>query len=45
VRNEKDIMYDDYFKKLAEEYPDFEYILSLTKPFENWIGQKGRVPV
>jgi ferredoxin-NADP reductase/NAD-dependent dihydropyrimidine dehydrogenase PreA subunit len=44
VRNEKDIMYDDYFKKLAEEYPDFEYILSLTKPSENWTGQKGRVP-
>jgi len=35
VRNEKDIMYDDYFKKLKEEYPDFEYILSLTKPTEN----------
>ncbi|OQA13965.1 MAG: Anthranilate 1,2-dioxygenase electron transfer component [bacterium ADurb.Bin363] len=45
VRNEKDIIYDDYFKALKEEYPDFEYILSLTKPSENWKGEKGRVPV
>lgn len=44
VRHEQDIMYDDYFKHLSEEYPYFEYILSLTKPSENWTGQKGRVP-
>ena len=43
VRHEEDIMYDDYFKHLSEEYPDFEYVLSLTKPSENWKGQKGRV--
>ncbi len=43
VRHEEDIMYNGYFTGLAEKYPDFEYILTLTRPGKDWQGEKGRV--
>jgi NAD(P)H-flavin reductase len=43
VRNEKDIFYKEDFEALAAAHPNFEFVLTLSKPSENWDGSRGRV--
>lgn len=44
VRNEEDIIYQDFYEKLAEEYENFEFIFSLSRPNgKEWGGCVGRV--
>lgn len=44
VRHEKDIFYKEVFEELAQKYPNFDFILTLSQP-ENpsWNGKTGRV--
>jgi NAD(P)H-flavin reductase len=42
-RFEEDIFLDDEFKKLDEQYRNFRYMLSLTRPESTWNGLTGRV--
>jgi NAD(P)H-flavin reductase len=40
VRNEQDIMYDDYFKELSEAYPDFEIYCLLQNLLKTGLVKK-----
>lgn len=42
-RQEHNVFYQDYFENLANKYPNFEYILSLSQPSGEWSGYKGRI--
>jgi len=41
---EKNILYDDYFKKLKEKHPNFEYRIAVSRD-EDFRGDKGRVQI
>lgn len=43
LRFEEDIYYKDFFENLSAKYPNFNFILTLSKPSKNWSGNKGRV--
>ena len=42
VRYENAILYEEEWKKLAAEYPNFHYIQTVSRP-EKWTGEKGYV--
>lgn len=42
-RHEHNIFYRDHFENLASRYPNFELVLSLSQPSENWTGNHGRI--
>ena len=43
VRHEAGLLYDQEWKKLARDWPDFEYRPTLTAPPKHWQGRTGRV--
>ena len=43
VRYEEGLLYNDEFRSLAEECPNFDYQPTLTRPPQNWTGRTGRV--
>jgi NAD(P)H-flavin reductase len=43
LRNPSDIFWQDYFKKLSEEHPNFKFKLALSKPDEAWQGPTGHI--
>lgn len=43
LRYNSDIFWDDYFKKLSEEFPNFKYKLVLSKPDVGWSGLSGHI--
>ncbi len=45
ARSKRDLYYTEEFQKLAEEYPNFEYIPALSEPKEedNWTGEVGLI--
>lgn len=43
VRYEESLLYRGEFKQLEEEYPNFHFRPTLTRPDENWRGRTGRV--
>jgi ferredoxin-NADP reductase len=43
VRYQHGLLYQDEFVKLAETYPTFRYLPTLTRPDANWDGRTGRV--
>lgn len=43
VRTEKGIIYDQDFKKMEKEHPNFHYIQTLSRPESDWQGHKGYV--
>ncbi len=43
LRFEEDIYYREFFEELSAKSPNFNFILTLSKPKESWNGQKGRV--
>jgi len=43
LRNPTDIFWQDYFKKLSEEYPNFKFKLALSKPDGSWQGPTGHI--
>ena len=43
VRYEEDIFYQDKLEKLIKKYNNFTYTLALSRPHDNWDGDKGRL--
>ncbi len=43
VRYEIGLLYREEFDQLAEEYPSFRFIPTVTRPAESWKGRTGRV--
>jgi CDP-4-dehydro-6-deoxyglucose reductase len=43
VRHEQGLLYHDELSALAERYPNFRYVPTLTRPPEHWTGLAGRV--
>jgi CDP-4-dehydro-6-deoxyglucose reductase len=43
VRHEKGLLYRDELEKLAEAYPTFRFLPTVTRPTANWPGRIGRV--
>ena len=43
ARSKREMFYDDHFKKIQEEFPNFEYHVALSDPMEedNWKGHTG----
>lgn len=43
VRYEEGLLYRDELESLAEEYPSFRFIPTITRPTASWTGRTGRV--
>jgi ferredoxin-NADP reductase len=43
VRHEQGLLYRAEFERLAEQYPTFRFLPTVTRPTENWQGRRGRV--
>lgn len=43
VRHENDLFYTAHFQDLAAQHSNFTFITTLSKPSENWQGNRGRV--
>ena len=43
ARSKREMFYDDHFKKIEEEFPNFSYNVALSDPMpeDNWTGHKG----
>lgn len=42
-RSERDMFYCDYFETLKQQFPNFDYVVTLSQPSDSWNGLKGRV--
>lgn len=43
TRHETDIYYRDEFEQLAARYPNFHYLVTLSRPQSEWTGLRGHV--
>lgn len=43
TRYEKDIYYREEFEQLAHQHPNFHYVITLSRPPEDWQGARGYV--
>ncbi|MDQ2774305.1 MAG: FAD-binding oxidoreductase [Acidobacteriota bacterium] len=43
VRYERGLLYNDELTRLAEQYPTFRFIPTITRPSQEWRGHTGRV--
>lgn len=43
VRSEEDIFYREVFEALARAHPNFHFMLTLSRPRDDWTGSTGRV--
>ncbi len=43
VREEKDLYYQDELCQMAKAYPQFRFLMTLTRPTPEWHGLRGRV--
>jgi len=43
TRYDKDIYYQEEFERLAEQHPNFKYLITISRPSEAWKGRKGYV--
>jgi len=43
MRHEEDLYWVGEFQKLSHTYPNFRFILTLSKPQDSWQGKQGRV--
>ena len=43
VRYPNSLLYREELERLASEYPNFEFLPTVTRPDENWTGRTGRV--
>ena len=43
ARSVREMFYDDHFKKIQEQFPNFSYTVALSEPMEedNWMGPTG----
>lgn len=43
LRHEEDIFWKDEFETIANQNPNFHFVLTLSQPKETWTGKRGRV--
>jgi ferredoxin-NADP reductase len=43
TRYEQDIYYKDYFELIAHDFPNFHYIITLSRGADEWRGERGYV--
>ena len=43
VRSERDLYYQDEFQDLADRYPQFSFVTTLSQAGPDWPGARGRV--
>ncbi len=43
LRYEEDIYYKEFFDQLAKNHTNFRFLITLSKPGNDWKGEKGRV--
>ena len=43
VRHEQGLLYREEFERLAEKYPSFQFLPTVTRPTTTWRGRTGRV--
>jgi ferredoxin-NADP reductase len=43
TRHESEIYYREYFEEVARKYPNFHYLVTLSRPDESWQGRRGYV--
>lgn len=43
VRSERDLYYQEEFQDLADRYPHFSFVTTLSQPGPEWTGVRGRV--
>ncbi|MCL4415123.1 MAG: FAD-binding oxidoreductase [Actinobacteria bacterium] len=43
LRTDNDVFWLDYFNKMHQAYPNFNFKLSLSRPGQNWAGQTGHI--
>lgn len=43
LRHQAEIFWQDYFKKLSSDYPNFNFILVISKPDKSWQGKAGHI--
>lgn len=43
TRHATEIYYRDFFEAVAKKYPDFHYVITLSRPPEGWTGEHGYV--
>ncbi|MDP4008518.1 MAG: FAD-dependent oxidoreductase [Candidatus Peregrinibacteria bacterium] len=43
VRHEEDIFYDELFNGMAQAHKNIDYKLTLSRPQDSWIGNRGRI--
>jgi len=43
VRSQGDLYYQDELEALTRAHPNFQYVLTLSRPTEGWTGETGRV--
>jgi len=43
LRYQANIFWQDYFEKLSQDYPNFKFILAISKPDATWQGKIGHV--
>ncbi len=42
-RHEEDIFYREFFENLASQYTNFKFVMTLSKPSNDWSGLQGRI--
>jgi len=42
-RHQRNIFYQDYFEDLTRKFPNFELLLTLSRPEDDWMGNRGRI--
>lgn len=43
LRYQTDIFWQDYFNRLSSEYPNFKFVLTISKPDISWQGKAGHI--
>ena len=43
LRFPSDVFWKEYFENLEKEYPNFHYVLAISKPDETWTGKTGHI--
>jgi len=41
LRHSEDLFWNEYFHQLEEQYSNFKFVMCLSQPNEDWVGDKG----
>jgi len=43
LRSQNDVFWEKYFERLAQDYPNFHFVLAISQPDESWQGKSGHI--